>query len=132
MKTAPFSYTIPTMIMLFAATFLGAILGGILGNSGIHQALGAFLVGILPIPVISFIRTAASQAMANAAGHKGEAPQAFSLWGRYLIAVIVAGLIAFVAINVLGNALNLYSGAIIAVATSSVVSLIMALRIATS
>ncbi|MFN3211951.1 MAG: hypothetical protein ACE37M_02485 [Henriciella sp.] len=132
MKTAPFSYTIPTMIMLFTSILLGALLGGIFGNMSINQTLGAFLVGFLPLPVISFLRMAVGQLMANAVGHKGEAPQAFSFWGRYLIGAMVASIIAFVAINVSGNTLTIYSGLLIAVLSASIVSVIMALRIALS
>ena len=132
MKSAPFSFSVPMLIMLIAALFLGAILGGLFGNSEIAPFVGGTLTCFLVLPVMSFIRLVAGSAMAHAAGASGEAPFAWPFYVRYLIGVVVSAAVAFVGINVLANELNVFSGAIMACITASIMSLIMVIKVSMS
>ena len=132
MKSAPFSFSIPMLIMLIVALFLGAILGGLFGNSGIDPLLGGTLACFLILPVMSFIRLIAGSAMAHAAGVRGDAPFAWPFYIRYIIGAGVSAAVAFVGINILANELNVFSGAIMACIAASIMSIIMVIKVSMS
>ncbi|MCV6602056.1 MAG: hypothetical protein OIF54_10945 [Cohaesibacter sp.] len=127
MKSAPFSFTIPMFIMMFSAVILGGLLGSALSSISIPSLLAGFLTAFLPIPVASFLRVVLGTAMARAAGVSGDAPFAFSWFTRYLIAAITGLIVAFFALSFVE--LNALSGAMIAVVTSSIVSIIMVVKV---
>ncbi len=132
MKSAPFSYSIPMLVLMIVSLVLGAFLGALFGNSDISPILGAFLVGFLPTPVMSFLRLVMGGAMSHAAGVRGNAPFAWPFYIRYAICAVVAGVVAFVAISLLGQSLNFYSGMLIAAITSTIVALIMVIKVSMS
>ena len=129
MKSAPFSFSIPMLIMLIAALFLGAVLGGLFGNSSIAPLVGGFLTCFLILPIMSFLRIAAGSAMAHAAGVRGEAPFAWPFYIRYLIGAGISGLVAFTGISILDQELNVFSGAIFATIAASIMSIIMVIKV---
>lgn len=129
MKSAPFSFSIPMLIMMIVALFLGAILGGLFGNSAIAPFLGGALTCFLILPVMSFIRLIAGSAMAHAAGVRGDAPFAWPFYIRYLIGAGVSAAVAFVGISILGHELNVFSGAIMACMAASIMSIIMVIKV---
>ncbi|MEO9825142.1 MAG: hypothetical protein ABJF50_12070 [Paracoccaceae bacterium] len=132
MKNAPFNITLVLLAAYFAAMICGGVFALILKAMGFTGFWGIFLAAFLTVPIGSVVRQSVARSAAEQAGAKGETPFAFSLVARLAIGAIVAAGIAYMFSLSTFYSFGFLVGAVAALMTALVISLIFYLKTAFS
>ena len=132
MKDAPFTITPILIAVLLVSAIAGALVAMLVGGFGITGWLGFFCAAFIPVPLGGIIRSTIAAALGSTQGIEGPVPTAGPLAFRLGVGAAVAAVIAF-AFNSAGESFPFggFSGAIAALATSMIVTIIFALILTT-
>lgn len=132
MKDAPFTITPILFAVLIVSAIAGALVAMLVATFGIGGWLGFFCAAFIPVPLGGIIRSTVAATLGATQGVEGPVPTAGSLMFRLGVGAAVAAVIAF-GFNSAGDMLAFggLSGALAALATSLVVTVIFALILTT-